>query len=146
MNGNQMRSATSSAVSQISGTNECQPGDHASHEHSKRKRRGRRLNSATSDSRKSPATLGEHLSRNGLSRTSDAPNGLRSVPNSPFCPESRSAVTQGAYAGAKFGDSPSPRLLPPPPLHWISNGVLQTPIFGSCLSLTSELKTLLQVA
>lgn len=61
--------------------------------------------------------------------------------------------TSSAYAGAKFGDAPSPSLLPLPPRHWLStdgpnslSAGLQSPVLGPCQSLTSELKTLLQVA
>lgn len=143
MKGNQIQSVTALAVSQISDSVECESSGHASHERPKRNRRGRRTNLAAGDSRKSS---GEHLSRNSSSKISDSSNSCRSTSNSPSNPEFCGTAPQVAYAGARFGDSPSPRLLPPPPLHWISGGMIPAPVFGSCVSLTSELKTLLQVA
>lgn len=62
------------------------------------------------------------------------------------------------FAGSKFGDAPSPAILPPPPPHWLSDGPDKTQscrmsadISGllskedHCIGLTSGLKVLLHV-
>jgi len=62
------------------------------------------------------------------------------------------------FAGAKFGDAPSPAILPPPPSHWLSGGSDKTESCrmsvdmsgllskeDRCLGLTSGLKVLLHV-
>jgi hypothetical protein len=62
------------------------------------------------------------------------------------------------FAGAKFGDAPSPAILPPPPSHWLSDGSDKTESCrmnarssglltkeDHCIGLTSGLKVLLHV-
>ena len=71
-----------------------------------------------------------------VSRTSPVPSNLRQSP----------PTTPGklpAYAGAKFSDPPSPKVLPKPPVHWVSGeGAVSN---NSCAEMTSILKVMLKV-
>ena len=52
-----------------------------------------------------------------------------------------------AYAGAKFSDPPSPKVLPKPPTHWFSNGQKESrkQQTGSYDEMSSVLKVMLKV-
>jgi hypothetical protein len=56
---------------------------------------------------------------------------------------SRSPVSPNAYAGAKFSDPPSPKVLPKPPVHWF-NKENQKPE-NTCSQMTNVLKNMLNV-
>jgi len=60
---------------------------------------------------------------------------------------SRSPVTNLAYAGAKFSDPPSPKVLPKPPTHWFldSGSAINSGISSSCAEITCVLKGMLKV-
>ena len=61
---------------------------------------------------------------------------------------SRSPVTNLAYAGAKFSDPPSPKVLPKPPTHWFAEAehpAITSPRLNSCAEMTSVLKGMLKV-
>jgi len=58
---------------------------------------------------------------------------------------SRISVMTGSavYAGARFSEAPSPKLLPLPPRHWLDGVGLQRP--AVCGEMTKQLKSVLQV-
>lgn len=49
------------------------------------------------------------------------------------------------YAGAKFGERPSPQDLPKPPNHWMSEKRIMESKEQSCIEMTNSLKMLLKV-
>lgn len=49
------------------------------------------------------------------------------------------------YAGARFSDAPSPKVLPPPPRHWVSDHRGGGPPLTVCSEMTHYLKTVLRV-
>lgn len=69
----------------------------------------------------------------------------RKVSYSPDLPKTLMVQTN-AYAGAKFSDPPSPKLLPKPPTHWTaSNEKIKTNVNSNFLDMTCHLKMLLNV-
>lgn len=46
------------------------------------------------------------------------------------------------YAGAKFSDPPSPKMLPKPPTHWMTGGNV---LVQSCFEMTNVIKVMLKV-
>jgi len=75
------------------------------------------------------------------SRMFESPQLYRSMSKSPPTP---------VYAGAKFSEAPSPKVLPKPPTHWVemtSAFVQPSPcrLIGSCREMTDALKGLLKV-
>lgn len=139
--GHQIHAASLSAMSsQISGSLDQEYYTPSiTHERVRRNRKNRKTSSPADDgSDNFPASV-ECIRRTSVAKRSGRP--VSSSPNS----GNQSPGRLGAYAGAKFGDAPSPRLLPPPPPHWLCGGSLQSAILSPCQSLTSEIKTLLQV-
>ena len=49
-----------------------------------------------------------------------------------------------AYAGAKFSEPPSPKVLPKPPVHWM-NTDSNSGLWNNCAEITSVLKVMLKV-
>lgn len=56
----------------------------------------------------------------------------------------RSPVPNLAYAGARFSDPPSPKVLPKPPTHWFCAEPFK-PKPNNCAEMTSVLKVMLKV-
>lgn len=52
-------------------------------------------------------------------------------------------TTSSVYAGARFSEAPSPKLLPLPPRHWLDEVGTQRP--AVCGEMTKQLKSVLQV-
>jgi Proline-rich nuclear receptor coactivator motif len=69
-----------------------------------------------------------------------SPQSCRSLSKSPPTP---------AYAGAKFSEAPSPKVLPKPPVHWVETTTASLPascrVGGTCREMTDALKGLLKV-
>lgn len=114
---------------------------------------GRHLKRHSTVQRASPSKHLHMLSNNGsgssygdrgMKNTSPIPSSLsRSSPVS--IPGAGPAKSHGqpAYAGAKFSDPPSPKVLPKPPTHWVAP---QAEGEGSsCAEMTSVLKVMLKV-
>jgi len=53
------------------------------------------------------------------------------------------AMNGSVYAGARFSEAPSPKLLPLPPRHWLDGVSVQQP--AVCGEMTKQLKSVLQV-
>lgn len=49
-----------------------------------------------------------------------------------------------AYAGAKFSEPPSPKVLPKPPVHWM-NADSSSRLWNNCAEMTNVLKVMLKV-
>jgi len=49
------------------------------------------------------------------------------------------------YAGAKFSEAPSPKVLPKPPIHWVDAGSALLSSASPCREMTDALKGLLKV-
>ena len=49
-----------------------------------------------------------------------------------------------AYAGAKFSEPPSPKVLPKPPMHWMSTES-NSGLWNNCAEITNVLKVMLKV-
>jgi len=143
--GHQIHTASLSAMSQISGSFDQESYTPSiAHERVRRNRKSRKTNSPTDDSSDNIPASAEYIRRTSLAKRSGPLHHGRPVSSSPNS-GNQSPGRLGAYAGAKFGDAPSPRLLPLPPQHWLCSGNLQSAILSPCQSLTSEIKTLLQV-
>lgn len=83
---------------------------------------------------------------NGNSTTASRVSAIRTSPGpSTARAESKSPTQGNAYAGAKFSDPPSPKVLPKPPVHWF-NGTVQNKIEPhNCAEMTNVLKVMLKV-
>lgn len=81
---------------------------------------------------KAPENLGKSSPRGSMTRNS--PSRL-----------SPSQLHHGFYAGAKFGERPSPTELPKPPNHWMSESNKRESKELSCIEMTNSLKVLLKV-
>jgi len=53
------------------------------------------------------------------------------------------STTGSVYAGARFSEAPSPKLLPLPPRHWLDGASAQCP--AVCGEMTRQLKSVLRV-
>lgn len=143
--GHPIHTTSLSAMSQISGSLDQESYTPSiAHERVRRNRKSRKTNSPTDDSSDNFPASAEYIRRTSLAKRSGPLHHGRPVSSSPNS-GNQSPGRLGAYAGAKFGDAPSPRLLPLPPQHWLCSGNLQSAILSPCQSLTSEIKTLLQV-
>ncbi|KAK2144075.1 hypothetical protein LSH36_788g02013 [Paralvinella palmiformis] len=56
-----------------------------------------------------------------------------------------SPVPNLAYAGARFSEPPSPKVLPKPPTHWFVAGEKPAQSLSSCVEMTNALKGMLKV-
>jgi len=75
------------------------------------------------------------VARNTSERCSPAAS-LRQTNRSPSSP---------GYAGAKFSEAPSPKVLPKPPNHWVDAGSALLSSASPCREMTDALKGLLKV-
>ena len=83
---------------------------------------------------------------NGNSTTASRVSAIRTSPGpSTAHAESKSPTQGNAYAGAKFSDPPSPKVLPKPPVHWFSDTVQATREPQNCAEMTNVLKVMLKV-
>lgn len=134
-----------STMSQISGSLDQESyAPSIARERVRRNRKSRKTISPTDNCSDNFPASGECIRRTSVAKRSVPLHHARPVSSSPNS-GNQSPGRLGAYAGAKFGDAPSPRLLPPPPQHWLCSSSLQSAILSPCQSLTSEIKTLLQV-
>lgn len=82
--------------------------------------------------------------------SSRAPNGGNKASSKAFMTRnspsrlSPSQLPHDFYAGAKFGERPSPTELPKPPNHWMSGNKRES-TEQSCIEMTNTLKVLLKV-
>ena len=58
---------------------------------------------------------------------------------------SNSPVPNLTYAGARFSEPPSPKVLPKPPTHWFAAGEQPGQTKSSCVEMTNALKGMLKV-
>ena len=73
---------------------------------------------------------------NATENCSQSPAPLRQTNRSPSSP---------GYAGAKFSEAPSPKVLPKPPNHWVSASSALLSSASPCREMTDALKGLLKV-
>lgn len=79
---------------------------------------------------------------------SSPPNSRMQTHSPQSCRSSSKSPPTPAYAGAKFSEAPSPKVLPKPPVHWVATTSSSLPTscrVGTCHEMTNVLKGLLKV-
>lgn len=110
-----------------------------------------RLNHSKEQSAQKPKKGHRNLgSPKQCDQVTGSPRGAKVVTPSkpmPLCISPSKMVSTSAFAGAKFSDPPSPKVLPKPPVHWMNkeNEPSGGSANSSCLQMTNVLKVMLNV-
>ncbi|XP_070539498.1 proline-rich nuclear receptor coactivator 2-like [Ptychodera flava] len=104
---------------------------------------------ATPNSRASPRTTADVQNNNRVWSCLSTPNRQSPKPSTVT-----NSNNESPYAGAKFSDPPSPKLLPKPPTHWVESMKTRRPSIDNdivavgvneCDLMTCQLKMMLKV-
>ena len=108
------------------------------------------LQAITGNAVPSPSTPNRDTTNKQQQRVKNIPKTGKAQPSTPSRVQvspSKSPVVPNAFAGARFQDPPSPKVLPKPPVHWFSNNENREPSFGgsSHFEMANQLKMILKV-
>ncbi len=116
----------------------CRPACHSPKHHAPALKHPRSDEPTNQQHKKSPRSspVAKQTRQEAVTNCTGSPSSVRKG-----SPPTLPSVPVLAYAGAKFNEPPSPKVLPKPPVHWFGNETTT----GACTEMTSFLKVMLKV-